>query len=602
MLSPDARSIYTSAVSPPPGYVFDQALATTYSLDPATLLTLPTHLALAARSSDKDIDPILLLESLRRLAGRFSIYVDLAGMKPPSNSHVLYGLLESMVTPVQAPRGGVFHPKMWIIRFVLPDSEEPPLLRLLVLSRNITFDRSWDISLSLEGVPQGRNLAGNRALGKFIEALPSLSTHPVPHWRRRQASQLADEVRKTRWELPEGYESVAFRVLGMDGKKWEPPWAKRTALISPFVTEGAISRFWEGTDELTAVVSRPDELNGLPASTMEMAGAWYALDDAAETEDGEESEEHDTFGLHAKAYVLEKGWRTHLFLGSANATNAALIKRSNVELLAEIVGRTSQVGGIDDLMGEDGLGSMLTEYQRPEDLPEKDEDELRARKALEDARDVLATADLRVRCVPVDNDWTMDLVSSEPLKFEGIAEMRAWPISVAEDRGVDALDLVDDRTVHLGRFGTASVTGIVAFNLSAEAKKLSLRLALNLPVDGLPENRDDAILRLVLNNREGFLRYLLLLLGEFAGDVLGGRSIFAHHGHDGSWRDPLSEGAPLLEEFARAFSRDPGRLEDVERVVQRLLRTDDAETAAIIPPKFLELWEVFKTAMAEAKQ
>jgi len=36
MLNPDARSLYTGAVCPPPGYVFDQAIATTYSLDPAT--------------------------------------------------------------------------------------------------------------------------------------------------------------------------------------------------------------------------------------------------------------------------------------------------------------------------------------------------------------------------------------------------------------------------------------------------------------------------------------------------------------------------------------------------------------------------------------
>ena len=73
MLNPDARSLYTSAMCPPPGYIFDQAIATTYSLDPATLLSLPTHLALAERPSTAPPDPIKLLESLRRLSGRFSI-------------------------------------------------------------------------------------------------------------------------------------------------------------------------------------------------------------------------------------------------------------------------------------------------------------------------------------------------------------------------------------------------------------------------------------------------------------------------------------------------------------------------------------------------
>ena len=121
MLNPDARSLYTGAITPPPGYIFDQAIATTYSLDPATLLSLPAHLALAERQSLTAVDPIRILESLRRLSGRFSVYVDHAGIKPPSGGNVLYGLLESMVSPVKATRGGVFHPKIWILGFIQPD-------------------------------------------------------------------------------------------------------------------------------------------------------------------------------------------------------------------------------------------------------------------------------------------------------------------------------------------------------------------------------------------------------------------------------------------------------------------------------------------------
>ena len=71
----------------------------------ATLLTLPTHLALAERPSSAPPDPIKLLESLRRLSDRFSVYVDHTGIKAPSTRNLLYGFLESMVIPVKAPRG-----------------------------------------------------------------------------------------------------------------------------------------------------------------------------------------------------------------------------------------------------------------------------------------------------------------------------------------------------------------------------------------------------------------------------------------------------------------------------------------------------------------
>jgi len=600
MLNPDSRGLYTAAVTPPPGYVFDQALATTYSLDPATLLSLPTHLALAERASMTSVDPIRLLESLRRLSDRFSVYVDHTGMRPPSSSNVLFGLLESMVTPVKAPRGGVFHPKIWVLRFVQPDIDEPPLIRVLVLSRNITYDRSWDISLQLEGRPEGRYIAANRRLGEFLQALPSMSTRPVSRSRKRQAEQLAEEVRKASWELPEGFESVSFHILGIDGKLWTPPWAKRMAVISPFLTEDALSWLSELTDELAAVISRPDELNQLPLDSLKFADQWYTLDEAAETEDGEDAEQRDTVGLHAKAYVLEKGWRTHLYLGSANATGAALLQRSNTEILVELIGRTTRVGGVRSLLEESGLGPVLSEYVRPDEVTQPDDDEIRARKALETARDQLAEAGLKVICEAGEDAWQLTLVPPEKLPLEEISQVQAWPITVSEDRAADSMGLSRGEPAVLGRYATESVTGLIAFDLVAEVKKISLRMVLNLPLDGLPENRDDAIFRLVLNNREGFLRYILLLLGEYAGDFLGAGSLFNSGRGSSSWSEAFSGEMPILEELARAFSRSPEKLKDVEAVMRRLMH--DESTASIVPQQFVELWNVFEDAMAEANK
>ena len=58
-----------------------------------------------------------------------------------------------MVVEVAAPTGGVFHPKMWVLRFVDPDDPGKALLLLMILSRNLTADRSWDVALTLEGQP-----------------------------------------------------------------------------------------------------------------------------------------------------------------------------------------------------------------------------------------------------------------------------------------------------------------------------------------------------------------------------------------------------------------------------------------------------------------
>ena len=111
-----------------------------------------------------------------------------------------------------------------------------------------------------------------------------------------------------------------------------------------------------------------------------------------------------------------------------------------------------------------------------------------------------------------------------------------------------------------------------------------------------PREREAAVLRTVLDSREGFLRYLLLLLGDFTEepDWIEKR---AGAGAGGEWRPGVDASLPLLEEMTRAFSRDPARLNEVRRIVERL--HESAETSDVVPPDFLALWEVFAAALEE---
>ncbi len=115
----------------------------------------------------------------------------------------------------------------------------------------------------------------------------------------------------------------------------------------------------------------------------------------------------------------------------------------------------------------------------------------------------------------------------------------------------------------------------------------------------MPEGRDAAILRRIVRNREGFLRYLRLLLG-----MLGtGLEVEDETGTGGggTWKGSGS-GADeaLLEDLVRAWSREPARLRDVQRVVERL-RGHEAEDGAVVPPDFEALWAVFEQVLGEAR-
>ena len=257
----------------------------------------------------------------------------------------LVALLENVIREVRRPRPGhIFHPKIWVLRFL--DRSEEPSYRLLVLSRNLTADRSWDTILWLDGRPEERPLAINEPLARFVAALPGLSVTRLPPGRRAALAALAEELRRVRWDLPAGVRELRFHPIGLPGS---PSFAVdehfagyRTLVISPFVRGGAIRRLLRPEAETAVLVSRGEELDALPEGALEGLDV-YELDPVASLS-ADDVEGNTGLArltrLHAKLFVVERARLAHVFIGSANATDAGL--GSNVEFLCELVGARSQ--------------------------------------------------------------------------------------------------------------------------------------------------------------------------------------------------------------------------------------------------------------------
>ena len=598
MLDPNQRSLLTSLLTPPPGMVFDQGLATTFTLDPLTLLGIPLHLAWLSspEGSPTLADPICLLEALQRVTKRLTVFSDRGRIHVPGQANALFALLEDTIVEVRAPRGGAFHPKLWLLRFVDGGGAADVVLRLGVLSRNLTNDRSWDLSLVLEGSPRGSYVAANRELGQLIAGLPSWAVREVPSARRELATQLADELRRTPLEAPGRWEDLSFHVLGSKRAPFDPGGGDDLAVISPFLTPGALHLLRRGARRPMALISRPDSLAQLPADARSAFDRCLILDDAAETEDGEEPENRDALGLHAKAILLRRGWYIHLFVGSANATSAAMVDARNVEVMVELVGRHSQVGRIEQLLAPEGFGGVLTDFDPQTEVDPEAEARAETERHLELLQRRLAEADLSVHCGPADNGtWALALEATTDVSI-GDAAASVWPLSLQPGQGVDLSVLAGARSLHLATVDPADITGLVGFEL--RLNDLTRRFALNLEVLGLPEDRDAAILRRVVRNRDGFLRYLRLLLGGISGDGAGGDE--GANGGGQPWRFSSSGGTDaLLEDLVRVWAREPARLRDVQRVVERL-RGQEGDDGTIVPPDFDALWTVFEQALGVA--
>jgi hypothetical protein len=602
LLNPENRSLYVDALRPPPGLVFDRGLATSYSLDLDTLLSLPLHLVLYAGESPVDEllhQGVALLDALRRTTRRLSVYVNRGRIAVPRSARALFSLLEPVIHEVNlaesAGSRGAFHPKVWLLRFASPADgpKRDPLYRLLVLTRNLTFDVSWDVGLVLEGTPDPESPESHRPLITFLEALEG-ALPPA----------LLAEVARVRWDLPEGFHELGFHDLRPGAPPWRPPRSDRLVVVSPFCGDRALATLAETTKAPEALVTRVETLGALDPRTRARFGRCLCLHEAAETEDGEELEETSanttSAGLHAKLYLLERDREVRLIMGSANATEAVVEANQNVEFLVELVGRKGPAFGIDAFLADEGFGAMLVDG-----LPligeRVDETDREQERRFEDARTALRNADLRLVFTREDDVWRTTLRSAEPIALDPRLDLRAWPVTVADEHGRAIGGLRTGGDVELGSFAPQSVTSLLAFEVRERgaAAKERIRFVLNLTVEGLPvEIRDAALTRQIVNNQESFLRYLLLLLGDLdvetgESGLLGAAAFIPDEARAFDF-DEL----PILEEMARSFARSPDRLTAVDELMERL-RAHSEGDEDVVPEDFHRLWDTVQAAMRE---
>ena len=620
MLAPDTRVVAVDLLRPPPGYHLDQAILTTYSLDLETLLALPLAvLAHADQGVDALLaDPLLLIEGLREAGSRLHVFVDEDGMAVPRVPRELYALLEPCVHPVKAPNGGAFHPKVWIARFV--DDHHDVLLRVATLSRNLTFDRSWDTILALDGELANRRNAfsANHPLGDFFHALPGLASGSVPDRIREQVDVVQHELRRVRFELPDNVDEISFWPIGPDGHKAWPFEGRidRLLLMSRFLSRGCLRRFAELADH-AILISDPDALAAIKGETLDRFDRVFVFQDGLEPEPDEElleeglkessvtplAGEHDPppVGLHAKLYVADAGSRARVWTGSANATDASFSR--NVEFLVELVGRKSRLG-IDALLGEGREGiwlhSLLTEYM-PEEAEEKDEVLARLESLLDGARRELAALNLVVRVSQgaAPEEYALTLATRRSWTPPEGVTIACRPITLRE-----SVDLEGTGAGQLCTFDPVSfqaITSFFAFTLTAqhEGQTAGSKFALNLPLVGAPADRAERLLRYMLGDKEQVLRYLLLLLAEVAegpADALALLDAFSGKPARSWSADAV---VPLLEVMVKALHRSPESLDRVARLIEDLRRTEEGQE--LLPAGLDEIWEPIWTARKALK-
>lgn len=615
-LAPETRNLLTDALSPPLGYRMDIAVATTYSLDLPAMLLAPLTFALQDHSGDADsadpiasleVDPIATLESVRRYADRLTIFCQGGAIYPTSYRSILT-FVEDAIVEVGAPRqGAVFHPKVWAIRFANSNGEH--LHRCLVLSRNLTFDNSWDTILTLDELVNDGDAGGidGRPLGRFVSELPALSAKLLETERRRQIADLATTIGRTRFAPPAPYLSGEIIPLGLPWS--EPltlPESSRLLVVSPFLGAGALKSLAAGTREML-LLSRPRSLDVL-GELKNVAG--YVLDETVEQEPGtdppgargddvvdETSADHvpasettpPISGLHAKFYISARGHEAEIVTGSANATGAGF--DGNVEVVVRLHGRRSSTG-INSTWEGTKEAPGLSRYVTPYTPQNVDEDESVAEQNawnIDRWHAALARSALQLTLHDVADDGTAHLTLTIPEQQppDGCRSL-VRPLSLPEQ--VEEHDLAP--SLHWGPVSVSRVTPFLAVTTTLGRGKSVVRRSRVVKAEligDVPERRLSA-LQDTLRNSDDVLRYLLFLLG-----------------------DPAATGASASEQLRRTWGRSTGNAAIRSTIFEPLIRAvadgersldrvasflDELEGAAddLVPSELEELWAVVNEA------
>lgn len=591
MLQPANRLTLIDSMRPPAGFHFESAMAVTYTLDLRALLAAPAALAFSSRANDTSdasdtYEPIELIHALRSHARKLTVFSQAGEIGLPPSRRA-FAFLERTVVPVTAPRGGIVHPKVWVLRYEAAGDQSdrhPPdsRLRVLIASRNLTFDESWDTVVRLDETTESTGVL-LEPVGELFEHLLQRSIARVPADHRERVRSLSTALQGTRFALPPGVDNLRVHVLGLiDTPALLPSDAERSLIISPFLSDDFFTSVHPvRIDEL---VSSPEWLDRLKPDSLANVDEALAFDDGGAPDFAGDESRRSLFdpgrplvGLHAKIFAFEDQGRARLFLGSANATGPAF--NNNVEILAELTG-SIDVLGIDRLCGgtedERGLRDYFYEYRRDETPGPQEE------PSLDYYRHAIARLAIEGHIEESGAGWVVTYRTTKPMPVLSDVSIHCWPLATAGNRR----QVRDGEPLEV-RFETSleNLSGFLAFELAHEDTLSSFVVPVLLV--GVPEQRDRLLLRMLIGNAERFFRYLMALLEEDSAefsllDTIERISNEPVTPDDGGGSMSL----PVLEKLLRTMRRDPAKLDGLHPLVSDLA-DDDA-----LPPGFAELWRM----------
>ena len=576
-----------------PAYELDQAVGMTYSLDMEALMGIPLCLGMRGEmTSGQRNNPLYVLEAIRRTGKKLSIFCNVGCIKVPKSESRLFALLEGSIHEVRMPKSTYnFHPKIWILQYHNIDDGRI-MIKVVVLSRNLTFDQSMDMAIEMTGFVGSKINPKNQPLADMLTFVSQFDS------KKNAYNHLISNLKKVEnFNLLDCFEDYEFHPFGIYGKsengikKITAKEHRKTAremfrncyalfIISPFLSEGVVVDLLDDfKDDPEAGPVRRCLITRESSVTKRIFNAFkrrggdgiYVVDPVFSSNDA--LDDGDTFGyvnrdVHAKVFFTEKyNEPKKLYIGSLNASQNAF--DHNVEFLLELQYKSyhaSYFSVKDDFIpAEESPFVPMTDFK--EELIEQEEEQV-------DFRDeVYGVTGAKV----ISRDGQFDIEVYAADDYEGVT-IRPFYVKTQTKT-----------LMKVTRFEDISLNSLSnMFILSKDGADCLIRLE----VEDMPEDeRDDSIFNEIISNKPMFMTYMRYLLDEDFYDSVSFEELLA----GGTESVETAEGygftvePDIYEKMLRAAADYPERFDSMYEVVERL---DDNK----IGEEFKQLLELFMQA------
>lgn len=577
LLSPSENRLdYGNLLQPEIGYEVEFAVALTYSLDLEALLGVPMSLGLLENmdSNLKDI-PMFLLEGIRKSSDKIAIFCNPGGIKLPQKIQSVYSLLENSVSEVKANEISNFHPKMWFIKY--SDDYGNAYIKIIVLSRNLTFDRSWDVSFAFTGrVGRHRSRTKNENI-PLRDMLEYVKVYANKE-KKDKISELQENILDVKeFELESPFESYEFMPIGIPGylgKDLDLFNAHNELLVvSPFLSDDIIEKFEQSSRYTRKIITRRSSITNKTLDAFNN-GVYAMKDIIVDGGDEESIEEWQKQDIHGKLY-FESGYDGNfLYLGSANASHNAFF--NNVEFLIKLkfkprtMSYQKFIG--DFLPEEDNPFELVTNIE----LNKKEEEQDIYSKQIKEI--IWAIKDARV----VSNGTNYDI----QVNFKKLnTDIRG---KIAPLMRKNTYKEIEDVTT----LEKLTITQISEFYVIKVGDK---EVVVKIKTKDIPKDRDDKIYQSIIKNKDDFYAYVSFLLGDSYTESAYELREYLESKSLSDGNSKLNDNAVIIyEKLLQIIIDNPNKLMDIEAVMKRL----DSD---IVSEDFKKMYNTFILAAKKVK-